>query len=117
MAVVDYKTGATPMSLGEAAVSIQLGFYAMAAAADPGLSRHGPVVGAEMWYPAKADAVSVPVRPLDPARMGEVRDTMQTIAAGIRTEDWTPTVGRACDYCRVRLVCPEWPEGQEAFRP
>ncbi|NIA24271.1 MAG: UvrD-helicase domain-containing protein [Gammaproteobacteria bacterium] len=115
--IVDYKTGANPLSLPEAAISIQLGFYAMATAADPELPRHGPVVGAEMWYPAKTDAKSVPVRRLDLEQMDAIIEAMSGIATGIRTEDWTPVPSRACEYCRVRLVCPEWPEGQEAFRP
>ncbi len=117
MVIVDYKTGATPLSLAEAAVSIQLGFYAMAAEEDPELSRYGPVVGAEMWYPAKTDAKSVSVRKLDLEQMDAIIEAMAAIVVGIRTEDWTPATGRACEYCRVRLVCPEWPEGREAFRP
>ncbi|NOY54797.1 MAG: ATP-dependent helicase [Actinobacteria bacterium] len=117
LVVVDYKTGTTLPSLPDAAVSIQLGFYAMAVEADPELSQRGPVVGAEMWYPAKKDAKSVPIRKLDLGQMDAIIEAMRDIVVGIQTEDWTPVTGRACTYCRVRLVCPEWPEGREAFRP
>ncbi len=117
MTIVDYKTGTRVMSLDDAAVSIQLAFYAMAADSDPGLAPHRPVAGAELWYPAKTDARSVTIRRLDMTRADEIKATMADIAAEIGVEDWTPAVGPACDYCKVKLVCPEWPEGQEAFRP
>ena len=43
---------------------------------------------------------------------GEHLATLQTASGMI---PWWP--GGHCDRCPVRLVCPEWPEGQEAFLP
>ena len=113
--VVDYKTGTGKPTVGEAAVSLQLGLYLL------GLRdrRDEPVAGAEYWYPA-ADmrrAKSVVVRRLDPDRLDEVRDALDASAAGITAEDWRTIPGTHCERCPVKLVCPEWPEGQEAFRP
>jgi superfamily I DNA/RNA helicase/RecB family exonuclease len=112
--VVDYKTARNAARAEEAAASLQLGFYVLAARADPSIASLGPVAGAEMWFPA-APTRRVTVRPFDPGRLDEVRGLMAAAADGIRREQWTPTPGDHCRNCAVRRVCPEWPEGREAF--
>jgi superfamily I DNA/RNA helicase/RecB family exonuclease len=112
--IVDYKTGRTPASVDEAATSVQLGFYLLAARGDPGLSNLGSVEAAEFWFPA-ARTKAVAVRELDPERLGDVTALMSEAAAGITAEDWTPRPGHGCDRCPVRGVCTEWPEGREAY--
>jgi RecB family exonuclease len=118
LVIVDYKTGASPPSVAEASRSVQLGFYALAAAADPVLEHLGPVVEAAFWYPAAGAgrAKSVAVRRLDLDRLDEVSASMARAEEGIRSEDWTPAPGSHCERCPVRLVCPAWPEGREAYR-
>jgi len=111
LAVIDYKTGATPLTFEEAAASLQLGFYAIATS--DAFQQHDVV--AEMWYPAKKGQKSIPVRSLDTGRLGEVEGAMRVAAAGIMNEAWVPIPSGSCDRCAVRLLCPEWPEGQEAF--
>ena len=113
--VVDYKTGRTPPTMDDARNSLQLGFYYLASGADPEVARHGPVTGAEFWFP-HAPTKKVTVREFDPTRLAETRGRMEEIAGLIHAEDWTPRPGKACDRCEVRLVCPVWPEGQEAYR-
>src|SRR5690606_18058258 len=44
--IVDYKTSKNPPPLKEVAASLQLGYYALAAAEHPELARHGPPVAA-----------------------------------------------------------------------
>ncbi len=112
--IIDYKTGksATPIDL--AAESIQLGFYLLAAADDADLQAHGEPVAAEMWFPA-ARAKSLVTRKFDPARLAALPARLVAVAAGITGERWLPTPNRWCDRCSVRLVCPAWPEGGEAF--
>jgi RecB family exonuclease len=112
--VVDYKTGTNPPSRDEAARSVQLGFYIMAAAATPDLAGFGDIAAAELWFPAVKQK-SVAVRRFDPGRLDEVADLMRNAVEGIRSEDWTPQPGPNCDRCPVRRVCPEWPEGREAY--
>jgi superfamily I DNA/RNA helicase len=112
--IVDYKTSRSAVTKEEAAGSLQLGFYLLAAAADPSVRTFGPVVGAEMWFPAARGQKTV-IRPFDPERLGEVAYRMAAAAGGIREEDWTPIPGAHCRTCAVRRVCPEWPEGREAF--
>ncbi len=114
--VVDYKTSKSPVSQETAAVSVQLGFYLMAAAADPELAALGQPAAAELWYPASYGRQSVAIRPLDVERMDEVTEAMAAAATGIASEDWRPTPGSHCDRCRLRTVCPAWPEGREAYQ-
>jgi RecB family exonuclease len=112
--IVDYKTGTNTPTVPEAARSVQLGFYVLAARRDPRLSELGFADAAELWFPATR-AVNVTTRSLDTGRLDEVAGLMQQAAAGITAEDWTPVTGRQCERCPVRLVCPEWPEGREAY--
>jgi ATP-dependent exoDNAse (exonuclease V) beta subunit len=109
--IVDYKTSKTIMSQPKAARSLQLAFYVLAARQDPDLG--GPVESAELWYPA-TDRVGFR-RTLDMSLLGELEATLTDIAEAIADERWEPTPGEACERCTVRISCPEWPEGREAF--
>jgi RecB family exonuclease len=112
--VVDYKSSKNPPPLKEVASSLQLGYYVLAAAEHPDLAEHGRPVAAELWYPLakRKDKVF----PFDMSNLDEVRDALTEVAAGIRSEDWTPRVGSHCGRCDFRGVCPAWPEGREGFR-
>jgi superfamily I DNA/RNA helicase/RecB family exonuclease len=112
--IVDYKTGSTAMPAKQAATSVQLGFYLLAGAADPGIADLGEVASAEFWYPG-VTTKGLTTRRFDPARIGEVEERMAEAAAGIKGEDWTARPGEACARCPVRSTCPEWPEGREAY--
>lgn len=113
--VVDYKTTRNPPTIGEAAASLQLGFYVLAAAADPELAAIGAPESAAMWFPAKP-AKSVTTRAFEMDGLGEVKERLTSIAGGIRSEQWPPKPSTSCERCRVRSVCPAWPEGREAFQ-
>ncbi len=87
-----------------------------AARADPGVTAHGRPAEAQFWYPNRRIArTRVTVRSLDPERLGEVQAKLAEVARGIAAEDWPTRPGGHCDRCRVRLVCPAWPDGQEAY--
>lgn len=111
--VVDYKTGTSVPTVDEAATSLQLGLYVLGLRETSDL----PVGGGEFWFPAyrRHTARSVAVRSLDLDRLGEVEEGLTAAAEGIRAERWTPLPGSHCERCPVRLVCPEWPEGREAY--
>ncbi len=111
--IVDYKTGATPMTKAEAGSSLQLGFYLLAARADPAVLRLGDPCEAELWYPMSRR--SNWRLPFDESQLPAVEDRLRQAASGIAAEDWTPRVGRQCRRCPVRLICDRWPEGREAF--
>jgi putative RecB family exonuclease len=110
--VVDYKTGKTYPTGAEAAVSIQLAFYALAVARETGEE----VVAAEMWFP-RTDAKSVTTRHLDVSGLADVEAEMARVASAIYAEQWEPKVGDACRRCGFRRSCPAWPEGQGAYLP
>src|SRR5690606_8229372 len=95
--IVDYKTSKNPPPLKEVAASLQLGYYALAAAEHPELARHGPPVAAELWYPLakRKDKVF----PFDMSNLDDIRQALITVANGIRSEDWTPRVGGHCGRC------------------
>jgi len=112
--IVDYKTGTNMPTVADAGRSVQLGFYLIAAREDPELSALGAFDAAELWFPAIKSA-SVTTRKLDVERLDEVAAAMQQAADGIVAEDWTPVTNRQCERCPVRSVCPEWPEGREAY--
>ncbi len=113
--IVDYKTTRKVPSQKEIAGSLQLGFYLLAAAADPEIAALGPIVAAEMWYPANDTKTKISTRAFSLDRLAEVEARLVEIAAGITAEDWSTQIGPECARCPVREVCPEWPEGGEAF--
>lgn len=113
--VVDYKTGRMLPTNEEARGSLQLGFYYLATNADPQVAEHGRVTGAEFWFPL-ARTKKVGVRRFEPDQAEETRRRLEEIARLIHQEDWLPQPGKACGRCEVRLVCPAWADGQEAYR-
>lgn len=115
LSVVDYKTTRSPLPQSDAAASLQLGFYLLAAAADSELASIGTPTVAEFWYPAKSAARGLTKRSFDIDELPAVRTRLVQAADGIRNEDWTPRPGPACDRCGVKAVCPVRPEGRVAF--
>lgn len=109
--VVDYKTSTTAMSIDDAAESLQLGFYSTALEAE---GDH--VAEAQFWYP-RTGTKSVSTRSLDIDGLENVRKEMERVTTSIRSENWAPTVGAACERCAFRMSCPAWPEGSGAFLP
>ncbi len=112
--IVDYKTSRNPPTLKEAARSLQLGYYLIAAADHPELRGHGAPEGAELWFPLARGKRKV--YPFDLANLDGVRDTLVGVGRAILAEEWSPTVGRHCERCPFRRVCPAWPDGREAYR-
>lgn len=110
--IVDYKTGTQPPTVPEAAESLQLGFYLLAVSSDPELSDLGQATEAELWYPEALQAR----RKFEYANLGKVVDRLGEVTGSILNEEWDPKPGKFCDRCRLRLVCPAWPEGREGYR-
>jgi len=111
--VVDYKTSKNPPTLKDAAGSLQLGYYLLAAADNRDLKAHGVPGAAELWYPLVERRQ---VYPFDIGHLDEVRAELMAVADGITSEDWAPRVSRDCERCDFRLVCPAWPDGREGYR-
>lgn len=113
--IVDYKTSKQAVTKAEAAESLQLGFYVLAALDDVAVAELGPVAGAEFWYPM-AKTKKTTTRDFDMRQLDDVRVRLDAAAAGITEEDWTPGPGNHCDRCALRSVCPAWPEGGLEFK-
>lgn len=114
LTVVDYKTSKSPATGAEAAESLQLGFYALAAQRNPEVSAHGDVIGAEFWYPMAKGNKAV-TRDFEMDRLEEIETRLTAIARGIQAENWQPTPGSHCDKCGLRPLCPAWAEGGADF--
>lgn len=112
--IVDYKTSRNPPPLKEVARSLQLGYYLLAAADHPDLSEKGEPVAAELWFPLSSRKRKV--YPFEMDNLEEVAGTLADIATGVRTEQWETRVGKHCERCAFRDVCPAWPDGREAYR-
>lgn len=113
--IVDYKTSSSMPTVPEAARSLQLGYYFLALAEDAELAAFGEPVAAELWFPSQVNRKSLARRQFKPSEKDEVRDRLEAAASGILSEQWPATPNDSCDRCRVRLVCPAWPEGREAY--
>jgi superfamily I DNA/RNA helicase/RecB family exonuclease len=111
--IVDYKTSTSQPTKAEAADSLQLGFYILAAAKDSELVELGMPDAAEYWHPM----VKSPVREFDVNNLDVVVESLKRIGQGIHAEEWPATPGAYCKNCSVRLLCPAWPEGREAYVP
>jgi len=113
--VVDYKTTKNPPTKADVASSLQLGFYVLALAEDTEMERYGAPHSAEMWFPLKNQKRSLAIRRFDMSQLDIVRHLLAEVSRGVRAEDWKPTPHDRCDRCRVRQLCPAWPQGKEAF--
>lgn len=112
--IVDYKTSKNPPTIKDAARSLQLGYYLLAAAEHPELASKGLPVAAELWYPlAKGNRK---VYPFEMANLDDVRHKLVQIANDIAGEEWGPRVSGDCDRCAFRGVCPAWPDGRDSYR-
>jgi superfamily I DNA/RNA helicase/RecB family exonuclease len=116
LTVVDYKTSTSPVTGADAATSLQLGYYALAAAEHPEIARAGRVAGASYWYPAaKPTKDAIAVRHFDMANLDAVRERLVEIARAIADEQFPAVPNNGCGRCPVASTCPAMHEGQEAF--
>ncbi len=116
LTVVDYKTSSSSVTVAEAAASLQLGFYLMAARSDPRLTAIGEPVRAELWYPwAPKTSRTVTTRFLGVDHLADIETRLVAAATGINEERWPPLLSDACDRCAVRTLCPLQPEGREGW--
>lgn len=111
--IIDYKTGKTPDSIKDAAESLQLGFYLLAARQDTTLISQGRPASAQMWFWPHPDRKWI--REFDPKNLDQIQHRLEAITRGVQEEQFQPKVGKHCERCSVKIVCPLWPEGQEAF--
>ena len=112
--IVDYKTGGTSTRT-DAAASIQLGYYLLAARESESLAALGDFVEAEFWYPKSPNKHTIATRSFDIGNLDDVRARLIDIAASIDGERFPPVPGDACRTCPVASSCPAQPDGVGAF--
>jgi len=113
--IVDYKTSKTAVPVAEAAESLQLGFYALAAGADASLTEHGEPVSAEFWYPLSAAKKNLTTRALDMHNLPSLGQRLIELGDAIAAESWDPTPGDWCERCPFASSCPARAEGGDQF--
>jgi superfamily I DNA/RNA helicase/RecB family exonuclease len=112
--IVDYKTG-MPTTVADAAVSLQLGYYVLAAQNNTALAEAGTVDEASFWYPRKTTKTSIVTRDFDRSNLDDVKAKLIAIGASIRAEEFPAMAGSHCRRCDVRTSCPTQSVGGEAF--
>ncbi len=107
LTVIDYKTSGTAMKVVDAASSLQLGFYVLAASDDAGIAAMGTITDAAFWYPSpKPNKHSIVTRTFDMSNLDEVRNRLIEIARAVHAEEFEPRVGSYCGRCDFQMVCP-----------
>jgi superfamily I DNA/RNA helicase/RecB family exonuclease len=114
--LTDYKTAKwTPSSL-QARKSLQLAIYHLAARVDPELSELGKPEVARLVYPGafwpdgRYKELSQTADQAD-----EVLEKLPEMIAGVAAEEFNPTPDADCYFCKMKPLCPLWPEGREVM--
>ncbi len=115
--VVDFKTGKGTPRDKDVAAHPQLGAYQVAVRAGAAAEIAGtdaPPGGAELVHLRRDVHGKVKVQHQPAPADGDEWVADEQLAQAVRTvrgEDFVATIGRACDYCEFRAVCPAQPEG------
>jgi superfamily I DNA/RNA helicase/RecB family exonuclease len=112
--LTDYKTAKWAPSYVEAQSSLQLAIYHLAAKMDPELSQMGEPQLARLVYPGayRSDG-SYQVLTQNAEQAEKVIERLPEIIAGVRGEDFKPSPLADCHFCKMKPLCPLYPDGQE----
>ena len=105
--IVDYKTSKT---FTPAKSNLQLAIYSMYLEQldDPDI---GGLPGSAALYFLRDEEKPVRSHSFTSDQIGETKEKIIDVAAGIRNREFTPAKGRHCDWCDYKdLVCPAWEE-------
>jgi superfamily I DNA/RNA helicase/RecB family exonuclease len=117
--LLDYKTARTPASEEDAARSLQLAIYYLAALRDPELAALGVPAEMQLVYPARARQgrfTRVSQRP-GPDQAAEVERRLVALLEGAATEAFDPNPHADCRRCPFKPICPMWPQGEDFLAP
>jgi RecB family exonuclease len=118
LVLTDYKTSKSAVSYDEARESLQLAIYYRAAQTYDDLREHGPPARMELVYPGieKRDweeGSSCDRRVQRPDQAEEALVKLRTYLADAAAEHFSPSPEADCRWCRMKILCPRWPEGKE----
>ncbi|MEX0790139.1 MAG: ATP-dependent DNA helicase, partial [Actinomycetota bacterium] len=112
--LTDYKTAKWAPSYKEAQSSLQLAIYHLAVKTDPKLQEFGEPLLARLVYPgAYGRDGSHQVLTQNAEEAEKVIEKLPKIISAVRAEDFSPSPGADCHFCRMRPLCPLYPDGQE----
>jgi RecB family exonuclease len=117
--LLDYKTARSIPSEAEAARSLQLAIYYLAALRDPELAKFGPPVEMQLVYPAEyrnRRFRRVAQRP-DEEHAERVERRLLPLLEGAAAERFEPDPHADCRFCSFKTICPLWPQGEEFLAP
>jgi superfamily I DNA/RNA helicase/RecB family exonuclease len=117
--LLDYKTARTPASEDDAARSLQLAIYFLAALRDPELAALGHPVEMQLVYPARARLgrfTRVSQRP-EPDHAARVEQRLVALLEGAAAEAFDPNPHADCRMCAFKPICPMWPQGEDFLAP
>lgn len=111
--VVDFKTGATPLSGAKSSRNIQMRVYQLAVV-EGGFEEQHPSrisAGAELVYLGSKNK-EAPVRRQPPVDAEEIRNEIQVIAEGMGGSIFTASINERCGTCHLRNSCPIQSDGR-----
>lgn len=115
--LTDYKTARWAPSRVDAEKSLQLAIYHLAAKIDPELKKLGTPEQARLVYPGAFDRYGRHIVLEQNSEQAEsvLAELPDTISAVLR-EEFSPKPEADCYFCRMKPLCPLWPEGRELGR-
>ncbi|MGH2733661.1 MAG: ATP-dependent helicase [Actinomycetota bacterium] len=112
--LADYKTARYAPGLGKAPQSLQLAIYHLAAREDSELRELGKPVSARLVYPGDTWADGRPKQATQsPEEADKVLKRLPMLVEGVMAERFAPSPEADCLWCRMKPLCPLWPEGRE----
>ncbi|HVL80399.1 MAG TPA: ATP-dependent DNA helicase [Actinomycetota bacterium] len=118
----DYKTSRSALEWDRAKASLQLAIYYMAAKRYPDLAQHGEPAVMQLIYPGiehtdrRDGSVGCMKRYQKPDEAEDALARLRTILDDAAAERFSPAPDADCQWCRMKPLCPRWPEGREVPR-
>lgn len=112
--LTDYKTSRWAPGYKDAAESLQLAIYFLAARTDPELKKEGTAEVARLVYPgaARRDG-SMSILSQNAEEADKVIARLPGLIESVLAEDFKPSPEADCFFCNMKPLCPLWPEGRE----
>ncbi len=115
----DYKTGRNAIPWQEAKESLQLAIYYRAAQVYEDLNKHGEPLLMQLIYPGieqtdrETGSLQCAKRKQYPNEAEEALGRLHNIMDAAVAETFAPSPEADCRWCRMKPLCPRWPEGRE----
>ncbi|MGH2703718.1 MAG: ATP-dependent helicase [Actinomycetota bacterium] len=114
LVLVDYKTARWSAGYEEAAESLQLAIYHLAAREDPELRELGRPSAAHLVYPGSTSSGGAPAhRTQSPEQAEKVLAELPVLIHNVLSERFAPSPEAECRWCAMKPLCPLWPQGRE----